>query len=127
MGNINRVTNTKSPVKKSIKKTGERVRISSSGSEKTKTSRLGFRASEPQAKIIRMASDISHKSLTDFIMDSAYQAAEKVILDQRLFIVSEEVFQKFSDMLERPIQENKGLDNLFSSSSPWDINDNKKA
>jgi uncharacterized protein (DUF1778 family) len=73
-----------------------------------------------------MASDISHKSLTDFIMDSAYQAAEKVILDQRLFMVSEEIFQKFSDLLDRPTQENEGLNNLFFSPSPWDLNDIKK-
>ena len=127
MGNINKITNTKLPVKKNIMKTGERIKISRSSSEKPKTSRLGFRASEPQVNLIRMASDISHKSLTNFIMDSAYQTAEKVILEQRLFIVSKEIFQKFSDMLDRPIQENEGLNNLFSSPSPWDINDNKKS
>jgi uncharacterized protein (DUF1778 family) len=126
MVSINRVTNKKLPVGGNIKKTRSQVHVSRSGSEKAKTSRLGFRASEPQAKIIRMASDISHKSLTDFIMDSAYQAAEKVILDQRLFMVSEEIFQKFSDLLDRPTQENEGLNNLFSSPSPWDLNDIKK-
>lgn len=119
MVSINRADNTKRP-----QKTGSKVKISHS--EKAKTSRLGFRASDPQTKIIRMASNISHKSLTDFIMDSAYQAAEKVILDQRLFIVSEEIYQKFSDILERPAQENVGLNNLFSSVSPWDLDELKK-
>ena len=91
-----------------------------------KTSRLGFRASEPQAHIIRMASDISHKSLTDFIMDSTCKAAEKTILDQRLFIVSEDVYNEFTDILDRPVQDNAGLRDLFSSPSPWDYNDVKK-
>lgn len=126
MVSINRETNTKIPTKKDIRKRGDRVKISRSTSEKNKTSRIGFRASEPQTKIIKMASDISHKSLTEFIIDSAYQAAEKVILDQRLFIVSEEIHQKFSDMLDRPIQENEGLKNLFSSPSPWDTHDTKE-
>lgn len=103
-----------------------RRRGAQSRTARTKTSRLGFRASEPQAKIIRMASNISHKSLTDFIMDSAYQAAEKVILDQRLFMVSEETFDRFSQILDRPEKENQGLKDLFSSSAPWDLNDAKK-
>ncbi len=125
MVSINRETNTKIPVKKNIRKREDKIKSSTSSSQKTKT-RIGFRASVPQATIIKMASDISHKSLTDFIIDSAYQAAEKVILDQRLFIVSEEVYQKFSDTLDRPIQENEGLKKLFSSPSPWDKDDIKK-
>lgn len=124
MVSINKETNTKIPIQKGIRRRGDRIQISSS--DKTKTSRIGFRTSEPQAKIIKMASDISHKSLTDFIVDSACQAAEKVILDQRLFIVSEEIHQKFSDILDRPIQENEGLKKLFSSSSPWDKDDIKE-
>ena len=124
MVSINKETNTKIPIQKGIRRRGDRIQISSS--DKTKTSRIGFRTSEPQAKIIKMASDISHKSLTDFIVDSACQAAEKVILDKRLFIVSEEIHQKFSDILDRPIQENEGLKKLFSSSSPWDKDDIKE-
>src|SRR3989338_5857149 len=88
--------------KSATRRTDNRVKATRSGVVHTKTSRLGLRASEPQAKIIRMASDISHKSLTDFIMDSAYQAAEKVILDQRLFMVSEEVYNQLTEILDRP-------------------------
>jgi uncharacterized protein (DUF1778 family) len=122
MTNTRRVDSTKLPTQRNDKK----VRGAQSKTVRAKTSRLGFRASEPQARIIRMASDLSHKSLTDFIMDSAYQAAEKVILDQRLFMVSEDVYAKFSEILERPEQDNEGLKDLFSSLSPWDLNDVKK-
>jgi len=117
--------NPKRPSEKNTKKIRSRGSVRPYA-EKAKTSRLGFRVSEPQAQIIRMASDISHKSLTDFIMDSAYQAAEKMILDQRLFMVSDAIYQTFSDMLERPTQENEGLNNLFSSPAPWDADDLKK-
>ncbi|KTC70217.1 hypothetical protein Lbir_1800 [Legionella birminghamensis] len=87
---------------------------------------MDFSASESQAEVIRMASDISHKSLTEFITDSAYQAAEKIILDQRLFMVSSDILNHFSEILDRPEQDNEGLKDLFSSSSPWDSNDVKK-
>lgn len=122
MTNARKVDSTKIPTAKNRR----RVKSTQGSTLRAKTSRLGFRASEPQANIIRMASDISHKSLTDFIMDSAYQAAEKVILDQRLFMVSDETFNQFSEILDRPEQDNEGLKDLFSSSSPWDLNDDKK-
>lgn len=122
MTSARKVDNTKTPTAKNQKK----VKISQSRPVRAKTSRLGFRASESQAKIIRMASDISHKSLTEFITDSAYQAAERVILDQRIFMVSDDIFNKFSEILDRPEQDNEGLKDLFSSSSPWDLNDIKK-
>jgi uncharacterized protein (DUF1778 family) len=64
--------------------------------------------------------------LTEFITDSAYQAAEKIILDQRLFMVSGDIFNQFSEILDRPEQDNEGLKDLFSSSSPLDLNDVKK-
>ncbi|KTD75207.1 DUF1778 domain-containing protein [Legionella waltersii] len=122
MSNARKVDNTKTPTAKNPRK----ARRPQSKSVRAKTSRLGFRASESQAKIIRMASDISHKSLTEFITDSAYQAAEKIILDQRLFMVSGDIFNQFSETLDRPEQDNEGLKDLFSSSSPWDLNDVKK-
>lgn len=122
MTNAKKVDNTRAPTAKDTKE----MKRAQSRTVRTKTSRLGFRASESQAKIIRMASDISHKSLTEFITDSAYQAAEKVILDQRLFLVSGDIFNEFSKILERPEQENEGLKDLLSSSSPWDLNDVKK-
>lgn len=122
MTNARKVDNTKTPTAKDPRK----VKRPQSRTVRAKTSRLGFRASESQAKVIRMASDISHKSLTEFITDSAYQAAEKIILDQRLFMVSGDIFNQFSEILDRPEQDNEGLKDLFSSSSPWDLNDVKK-
>ncbi|WP_253255799.1 DUF1778 domain-containing protein [Legionella quinlivanii] len=126
MTDARKVEHTKAPVAKDQRRVKSTHKSTQSRTASAKNSRLGFRASETQAKIIRMASELSHKSLTDFIMDSAYQAAEKVILDQRLFMVSEDVFNKFSEILNRPQQENEGLKDLFSLSSPWDQNDVKK-
>ncbi len=70
--------------------------------------------------MLRRAADISHKSLTDFILDSACHAAEQTLLDQRLFVVSGEQYQDLLDMLDQPAQENKGLQDLFSRTAPWE-------
>lgn len=57
-------------------------------SASSRAARLGLRATLEQETVLRRAAAASHKSLTDFILDSACQAAEQTLLDQRLFMVS---------------------------------------
>jgi uncharacterized protein (DUF1778 family) len=85
-----------------------------------KSSRLGLRATPEQELVLRRAADLCHKSLTEFIMDSAYQAAERALLDQRLFVVSGDQYQALLDLLDRPTEDNPGLRDLFSKAAPWD-------
>lgn len=92
----------------------------SSASRTSRSARLGLRATPEQEAVLRRAADISHKSLTDFILDSACHAAEQTLLDQRLFVVSGEQYQDLLDMLDQPAQENKGLEDLFSRTAPWE-------
>jgi len=70
--------------------------------------------------VLRRAAEVAHKSLTDFILDSACLAAEQTLLDQRLFMVSDSQYQALMDMLEKPEQPNEGLRDLFSRKAPWD-------
>lgn len=54
----------------------------------TRSARLGLRATLDQEKVLRRAAEVSYKSLTDFILDSACLTAEHALLDQRLLLVS---------------------------------------
>ena len=92
----------------------------SSISRTSRSARLGLRATPEQEAILRRAADIAHKSLTDFILDSACHAAEQTLLDQRLFVVSGEQYQDLLDMLDQPSQDNQGLQDLFSRNAPWE-------
>lgn len=89
-------------------------------SPSTRSARLGLRATHEQEVVLRRAAEVAHKSLTDFILDSACLAAEQTLLDQRLFMVSDSQFQALMDMLEKPEQPNEGLRDLFSRKAPWD-------
>ncbi|ELI8126408.1 DUF1778 domain-containing protein [Yersinia enterocolitica] len=89
------------------------------GTSATKTARFGLRATQQQEAVLRRAADVAHKSMTDFILDSAYQAAEQTLLDQRLFVVSGSQSQALLDLLDRPAQDNAGLKDLFSRPAPW--------
>ena len=84
-----------------------------------RSARLGLRATPAQEAVLRRAAEVAHKSLTDFILDAAYQAAEQTLLDQRLFMVSGSQYQAFLDMLDRPESANPGLNELFSRRPVW--------
>lgn len=85
-----------------------------------RSARLGLRATPEQEVVLRRAAEVAHKSLTDFILDSACLAAEQTLLDQRLFMVSGRQYQALMDLLEQPEQPNEGLRELFSRKTPWD-------
>lgn len=85
-----------------------------------RSARLGLRATPEQEAVLRRAAEVAHKSLTDFILDSACLAAEQTLLDQRLFMVSGSQYQALMDLLERPEQGNDGLRDLFARRAPWD-------
>ena len=89
-------------------------------SPSTRSARLGLRATPEQEVVLRRAAEVAHKSLTDFILDSACLAAEQTLLDQRLFMVSGNQYQALMALLERPEKTNAGLGELFSRKAPWD-------
>jgi uncharacterized protein (DUF1778 family) len=84
-----------------------------------RSARLGLRATPEQETVLRRAAEVAHKSLTDFILDAAYQAAENTLLNQRLFMVSGSQYQALMEMLDRPESDNPGLANLFSRHPVW--------
>ena len=91
-----------------------------STSSLARTARLGLRATPAQEAVLRRAAEVSHKSLTDFILDSACLAAEQTILDQRLFMVSGSQAEALMDLLDSPEQTNEGLQDLLARRAPWE-------
>lgn len=86
----------------------------------TRSARLGLRSSEAQLAVLRRAAEVTHKSLTDFILDSACTAAEQTLMDQRLFMASSQDYQALLDLLDRPARSNAGLKKLFAQPAPWE-------
>ncbi len=85
----------------------------------TRTARLGLRTTPSQEAVLRRAAEVSRKSMTDFILDSACLAAEQTLLDQRLFLLTGQQSQTLLDLLDRPAQHNAGLQDLFARRPPW--------
>jgi uncharacterized protein (DUF1778 family) len=90
-----------------------------SATASSRSVRLSLRATPEQETLLRRAAEVAKKSLTDFILDAAYQAAEQTLLDQRLFMVSGSQYQALLAMLDRPESDNSGLADLFSLQPIW--------
>jgi len=84
-----------------------------------RSARLGLRATPEQEAVLRRAAEVSHKSLTEFILESACLAAEQALLDQRLFMVSDNQGRALLELLDRPAEDNVGLRDLFAKPAPW--------
>ena len=93
--------------------------MGSANTSSSRSSRLGLRATPEQEAVLRRAAEVAHKSLTDFVLDAACQAAEQTLLDQRLFMVSGSQYQALLDLLEQPKRDNAGLADLFAHRAPW--------
>ncbi len=85
-----------------------------------RTARLGLRATLQQQILIQRAAEALNKSVTEFVLDSACTAAENTLLNQRLFLLDDEDWQKFQDALEQPAKVKPGLQKLMKEKAPWE-------
>ena len=71
--------------------------------------------------LIDNAAEVLGKTRTAFIIESSRKHAIDVLLDQRLFTLTEEQFDAFVTALDEPPPSNEKLKRLMSSKSPWEM------
>ena len=84
---------------------------------KKRSERFNVRASDREARLIRLGAEHRGVNITNFILESACARAEQEIADARSFELSYKDWQRFSDALDRPAQLKPRLKKLFSESS----------
>ncbi len=92
----------------------------------TKTSRdqrLNVRASARQELMIRRAAEATDSTLTDFILGSALESAERVLADRKWFVADEQQWAEFQNLLDAPLTPMPKLDRLLRRESPFDGSD----
>lgn len=87
---------------------------------KTRDLSINLRISQNQRDLIDRAATLQGKSRSEFMLDSAYQKAQDVLLDRCLFDVDEQRFQQFLDRLDAPVMPNEHLRQLLTANAPWD-------
>lgn len=81
---------------------------------------VNLRVREDTRALIDKAASIQGRSRTDFMIEAARRAAEDAILDQRVIMVSQESYDHFLAILERPPEVSEELVKLMRMKAPWD-------
>ena len=85
-----------------------------------KRERLGLRTSESQRALLVAASQAEGTTVSDFVLRHATRAAEDVLADRRVFMASDEVWDRFTAALDRPAADVPGLDELMQAPTVLD-------
>lgn len=81
--------------------------------------RLNFRASADQQQLIRQAAEATDSTVTDFILGSVLQHAERVLADRAWFVAGEAQWAEFQALLEAPLEPMPKLRHLLHRESPF--------
>lgn len=91
-----------------------RDQVTGSGVRATKDQRVNLRASARQEQVLRRAAAATDRTMTDFILDSAVERAERVLADRRWFIASEAQWAEFERLLDSPLPATDRFEKLAS-------------
>lgn len=81
---------------------------------------VNLRVREDTRALIDRAASIQGRSRTDFMIEASRRAAEEAILDQRIIMVSQESYDHFLAILDRPPEANEQLVKLLRTKAPWE-------
>lgn len=81
---------------------------------------INLRAHAEQRDLIDQAARLLGKNRSDFMLEAACEKAQGVMLDQVFFTLNAQDFQRFSEMLDAPVNPNPGLERLLATKAPWE-------
>jgi uncharacterized protein (DUF1778 family) len=67
-----------------------------------RTQRFEVRATEVQARTIREAARATERTVTAFLTETAFEEAQRILTDSSHFILRDEEWRTFAEILERP-------------------------
>ena len=85
-----------------------------------KDSRLSIRASEHKKAVIARAARIRNTTLSEFVVENAYQTAQEVIAEQTQFTLGKKEWKLFCEALDAPPKSVKAIKRLLTTPSVFD-------
>ena len=80
---------------------------------------INLRALPEQRDLIDQAASLLGKNRSDFMLETACERAQAVVLDQVFFSLDAHKFRQFTALLDAPPGPNPGLERLMAVKSPW--------
>jgi uncharacterized protein (DUF1778 family) len=84
----------------------------------TKTQRVHLRVAASDDELFRNAAAAADESLSEFLVESGRERAERLLADRDRFVLSPAQWRKFTVALDRPPREIPELVELFRSPRP---------
>jgi uncharacterized protein (DUF1778 family) len=85
----------------------------------TRDQAINIRATKRERDLIDQAAEKLGKSRSDFMLETACQAAEDVLIDQRFFLLDAEAFDRFVDLIDNPPEPSDALRRLMARKPRW--------
>jgi uncharacterized protein (DUF1778 family) len=85
-----------------------------------KEERIYLRVTSDQKHLLERAAQEKHTSLTNFVLENSYDAAQKILAEKTHFILNNEQWKAFCEALDSPPKEIPALINLLTQPSILD-------
>ncbi len=96
--------------------------MSSSANSKRRETNLNIRVTAQQKQIIAQAAQLKQTTVSNFVLEQAYEAAQDVVLEQRHFNLSDDQWKTFCDALEAAPRGYPRLRKLLTEPGVFDKN-----
>jgi uncharacterized protein (DUF1778 family) len=83
-----------------------------------KTQRVHLRVAPGDDELFRTAAATAHESLSEFLVESGRERAERLLADRTRFVLSPVRWREFAAALDRPPRERSELVELFGRPRP---------
>jgi uncharacterized protein (DUF1778 family) len=80
-----------------------------------KNERIDVRTSSSVKMLLQEAARVTHKNVSEFLLDVGIAAANQALADQRLFSLDDTQWAAFEKALDRPVQDKPRLKELLST------------
>lgn len=85
----------------------------------SKSMQINMRIRPAQRELIARAAELRHKSVSEFMIDAATEAAEDALLKQRVFLVDDEQYSQILQIMDSPVSDNPALQKMLDTPAPW--------
>jgi uncharacterized protein (DUF1778 family) len=85
-----------------------------------RSERVDLRMTPAAKRTLQRAAAVSHKTLTEFLLDSGLNAAFETLADRRVFQLDETRWNAFMAALASPPKSNPGLRKLLARKPAWE-------
>lgn len=85
-----------------------------------RTSSISLRIRGDQRAVIDRAAEVTGTSRTEFMLRASVRQAQDALLDQRLFVLSEQEYDEFVAALDAPAKINPRLQKLMQKKASWE-------